>query len=48
MKTVLPKVVGDTPRRSLIEHANILRFIVDSGIFGVSLARTFAYKPLLA
>jgi len=25
-----------------------VRFIVDSGIFGVSLAETFAYKPLLA
>ncbi|MDK1372975.1 MULTISPECIES: hypothetical protein [unclassified Sinorhizobium] len=30
------------------ERRKYRRFIVDSEIFGVSLAETFAYKPLLA
>ncbi|AWM25144.1 hypothetical protein N181_14065 [Sinorhizobium fredii USDA 205] len=33
---------------ALTDASEYLRFIVDSGIFGVSLAKTFAYKPLLA
>ncbi|ASY69002.1 hypothetical protein [Sinorhizobium fredii] len=33
---------------ALTDASEYLRFIVDSGIFGVPLAKTFAYKPLLA